>query len=414
MKKYVLVGTGHRGIQSYVRPILEEYQDCAQIAAVCDINGKRARFVSTYLGHDIPAYTDFDLMMREHKPDVVIVTTKDCAHERYIVKALEYGCDVITEKPMTTDARMCASILEAEKRTGHKVTVTFNYRFMPIFAQIKEFGASGQLGDVLSVHFEWILDRSHGAAYFRRWHSQRQNSGSLVVHKSTHHFDLINWILDDVPLEVNAFGSRRFYGPTRKERGANCRACAYKDTCEFYYDLARDEQGFYQGLYIDCEDEDGYIRDRCLFSDEIDIEDNLSVTVRYGKGTTMSYSLTTHSPYEGWKMVFNGVKGRLEVSAFENVIVDRPEIFRFYDSEGRCVDYDLRNVKRRVGGHGGSDTSLRDNLFRGVTQDPLGQMADTRAGALSIGVGIAANKSMAEGRVVRLSEFLGDFYPELK
>ena len=128
----------------------------------------------------------------------------------------------------------------------------------------------------------------------------------------------------------------------------------------------------------------------------------------------MSYSLTTHSPYEGWKMVFNGVKGRLEVSAYENVIVDRPEIFRFYDSEGRCVDYDLRNVKRRTGGHGGSDTSLRDNLFRGVTRDPLGQMADTRAGALSIGVGIAANKSMAEGRVVRLSEFLGDFYPELK
>lgn len=414
MKKYVLVGTGHRGIQSFVRPILKDYQDCAQIAAVCDINGKRARFVSTYLGHTIPAYTDFDLMMREHKPDVVIVTTKDCTHEQYIVKALEYGCDVITEKPMTTDEKMCANILEAERRTGNKVTVTFNYRFMPIFAQIKEFVVSGKLGDVLSVHFEWILDRSHGAAYFRRWHSQRANSGSLVVHKSTHHFDLINWILDDIPLDVNAFGSRRFYGPTRAQRGENCRSCAHKDTCEFYYDLTKDEQGFYQGLYIDCEDEDGYIRDRCLFSDEIDIEDNLSVTVRYGKGTTMSYSLTTHSPYEGWRMVFNGVKGRLEVSAFENVIVDRQEIFRFYDSDGRCVDYDLRNVKRRTGGHGGSDTSLRDNLFRGYTRDPLGQMADTRAGALSIGVGIAANKSMAEGRVVSLSEFLGGFYPELR
>ena len=71
-------------------------------------------------------------------------------------------------------------------------------------------------------------------------------------------------------------------------------------------------------------------------------------------------------------------------------------------------------MKRRAGGHGGSDTSLRDNLFRGYTRDPLGQMADTRAGAMSIGVGIAANKSMAEGRSVCLSEFLGDYFPELK
>ena len=139
----------------------------------------------------------------------------------------------------------------------------------------------------------------------------------------------------------------------------------------------------------------------------------MSVNVRYKKGATMSYSLTAHSPYEGWKMVFNGSKGRLEVSAFENVKVDRPEIFRFYDREGRAVDYDLRNVRRRKGGHGGSDTTLRDNLFRGYTADPLGQMADTRAGAMSIGVGIAANRSMKEGRSVYLKEFLGDFYPEL-
>ncbi len=413
MKKYVVVGTGHRGIDSYIRPILEEYQDCAQIAAVCDSNGKRARFVSKYLGREIPAYTDFDQMMRDHKPDVVIVTTKDCFHEHYIVKALEFGCDVITEKPMTTDDAMCARILEAEKRTGHKVAVTFNYRFMPIFAQIKAFVAEGHLGDVLSVHFEWILDTAHGAAYFRRWHSQRKNSGSLAVHKSTHHFDLINWILDDIPVQVSAFGSRRFYGPTRAKRGERCRTCAHQDTCEFYYDLEHAEGGFYKGLYLECEDEDGYIRDRCLFSDAIDIEDNLSISVQYKKGTSMSYSLTTHSPYEGWKMVFNGVNGRLEVSAYENVIVDKKEIFRFYDRDGRFVDYDLRNVRRRTGGHGGSDTSMRDNLFRGYTRDPLGQMADTRAGALSIGVGIAANKSMAGGRSVRLGEFLGDFYPEL-
>ncbi len=118
MKKYVLVGTGWRGLMSYVEPLIREYGDCAELAAVCDINAKRTKFVSEYMGMDIPAYTDFDRMLRDHRPDVVIVTSKDCTHEQYIVKALEFGCDVITEKPMTTDDVMCARILETEKRTG--------------------------------------------------------------------------------------------------------------------------------------------------------------------------------------------------------------------------------------------------------------------------------------------------------
>lgn len=410
MKKYVLVGTGWRGTFSYAEPLVKEYADCAELAAVCDINGKRARFVSEHLsGGKIPVYTDFDQMLKDHKPDVVIVTTKDCAHEQYIVKALEFGCDVISEKPMTTTDEMCARILETEKRTGHKVTVTFNLRFMNFYVRLKELMMSGLVGDVLSVHFEWLLDTSHGADYFRRWHSIRANSGSLLIHKSTHHFDLANWLLDDEPVKVNAFGTRRFYGHTREERGERCLTCPYKKTCEFYIDIDKEERGMWTKIYKECEDEDGYIRDRCLFSDVIDIEDSVSVNVKYAKGTVMSYSLTAHSPYECMKIVINGTKGRLEADTAFN-----KETIKFYNRDGECVDFDRSHVKMRAGGHGGADPALRDNLFRGFTSDPLHQMADTRAGAMSIGIGIAANKSMAEDRAVYLSEFLGDFYPEME
>lgn len=409
MKKYVVVGTGWRGTFSYIEPLLKEYQDCAKLCAVCDINGKRAKFTSEYFHVDVPAYTDFDKMLEDHKPDVVIVTTKDCAHEEYIVKALEFGCDVISEKPMTTTDEMCARILEAEKRTGHKVTVTFNCRFMPFYVKLKELVSSGVVGDVLSVHLEWLLDTSHGADYFRRWHSIRANSGSLLIHKSTHHFDLVNWIIDDEPVKVNAFGTRRFYGHSREERGERCRDCKYKDTCEFFIDIDKEENGLWTKMYKECESEDGYIRDRCLFSDVIDIEDSVSVNVRYAKGAVMSYSLTAHSPYECMKIVINGTKGRLEGdTAFGK------ENLKFYDREGQCINFDRSRVKQLPGGHGGSDPAMRNNLFRGYTEDPLHQMADTRAGAMSIGIGIAANKSMAEDRAVYLSEFLGDFYPEME
>ena len=409
MKTYALVGVGYRGLWSYCEPIVRDYGDVARLAGVCDINWKRANLAGEYLQRDIPAYTDFDRMLREQKPDVVIVTTKDCAHEQYICRALEAGCDVITEKPMTIDDKMCAHILETERRTGRRVTVTFNCRFMDFYVKIKELLADGLVGDVLSVHYEWLLDTSHGADYFRRWHSIRANSGSLLIHKSTHHFDLANWFLDDEPVKVNAFGTRRFYGPVRKERGERCRDCPYRRSCEFFFDIDKEDGDRLKMLYKDCEDVDGYIRDRCLFSDVIDIEDSVSLNVKYAKGAVMSYSLTAHSPYECMKIVFNGTKGRLECDTAFGA-----ETIRFYDRDGQCTAIDRSHVRQRPGGHGGSDPAMRDRLFRGWTEDPLHQMADTRAGAMSIGIGIAANKSMKEDRAVYLSEFLGDFYPEMK
>lgn len=408
MKTYAIVGMGGRGQWSYAEPLLREYGDCARLCAVCDRNLLRAQLVSRGAGRDIPAYTDFDRMLADHHPDVVIVTTVDRFHEQYIVRALEFGCGVITEKPMATDAAMCARIVEAERRTGRKVTVTFNCRFSPFFVRLKQLLLGGLVGDVFSVHFEWLLDTSHGADYFRRWHAIRANSGSLLIHKATHHFDLVNWLLEDEPVKVNAFGARRFYGDNRRPHGERCLTCPHKTTCEFCLDLETAEGGALKRLYLDCEGGDGYLRDRCLFSDAVDIEDTVSLNVRYARGAVMSYSLTAHSPYECMKLVLNGAKGRLEA---DNAFGE--ETIRFYNRGGECVRFDRSHAARRAGGHGGSDPALRDNLFRGYADDPLHQMAGTRAGAMSAGIGIAANRSMAEDRAVYLREFFGGLFPDM-
>lgn len=122
MKKYVIVGTGHRGTQAYIRPILKELPDCATLVAACDRNPKRAEAALDYAGIKAPVYAaaDFDKMLAETKPDAVIVTTMDAAHHEYIIRALDAGCDVISEKPMTTDAEKCNAIMEAEKTFRQK------------------------------------------------------------------------------------------------------------------------------------------------------------------------------------------------------------------------------------------------------------------------------------------------------
>ncbi len=405
MKRVAFAGASSRGATMYAEPFAREFRDKVALVGVYDINPKRSQVLKNRTGQDFKVYTDFDVMLRDARPDVVVVTTVDRFHHEYIIRSLEYGCDVITEKPMTIDGDKCSAILEAEARTGRKVIVTFNCRFMPFAARIKELMKAGAVGTPLSVHFEWLLDTSHGADYFRRWHRCKENSGGLLVHKATHHFDLVNWFLEERPVAVSAFGTLRYYGPGGPFRGERCRGCMHTAKCEFYWDIAADALA--KEFYLDCEDADGYYRDRCVFAQDINIEDSVSASVQYDGGTVMSYSLTAHSPYEGYRLVINGAGGRLEaedihtgIGVFANQQIYR---LRLYNRKGEEMEIRMPNV---TGIHGGGDARLRRMLLDDALPDPLGQMAGSLDGAYSILIGIAANFSIKEGRMVRLDELL--------
>ncbi len=391
MKTYVQVGCGSRGIFSYSAPLVKEYADYGTLKGVYDINYKRAKYVSEITGQDIPVFDDFTKMLNEVKPDTVIVTSIDCTHDKYVIEALNFGCDVICEKPLTTTFEKSLKIKEAEEKSGKKVTVTFNLRFHPFYKELKKVVASGVLGKVLSVHYEWMLGESHGSDYFHRWHSEREKSGSLLIHKSTHHFDIANWLLEQDPVSVNAFGTRRVYGDSSPAPAKRCLEC--KDKCKFYINIM--ENGL-KGLYYDCEDVDGYLRDRCVFSDKVDIEDTVSVNVLYSGGTVMSYTLNAFSPYESMRITLTGTEGRMEAVSKNRSI----EIFK---NDGSKIKIDVPNISNS--NHGGADVTLRDNLFKGTPTEMPDQSADLRAGLMSIGIGMAANLSMKENRRVNLDEF---------
>ena len=405
MKKYVIVGAGMRGYYMYGKRIsAEEYKKDASIEGIYDVNPVRAREFAKDCGN-FPVYDNFDRMLEEVKPDYVIVTTVDCCHHEYIIKALEAGCDVISEKPMTIDEEKCNAILEAEKRTGKRVRVTFNMRFMPYMQKVKQMVKSGIIGEILSVDLEWHLDTKHGADYFRRWHRNMEKSGSLLLHKSTHHFDIINWWLDSYPEEVSAFGTRSFYGPTRKERGTRCLTCRYKSSCEYYWNIEDGGDPFYKRFYLEAEQEDGYIRDSCVFDESISIYDSMAVNVKYQSGALLSYSLIAHSPYEGWKASINGAKGRLEVGEIYtgHGSEDLCNSVKLYNREGELITY---RIPKLTGSHGGGDDKLIRMLVKEETRDDLGVLATSMDGAMSLLIGAAANLSIKNKKVVSVQNLL--------
>jgi len=405
-KKVAIVGTGVRGIGMWGNPVMKEFSDLVEFVGICDINEGRVKTAQKYLTQKVDTYTNFYQMMHEKKPDILVVTTMDSTHDEYIIKGMEMGADIVTEKPMTTDELKCQSILDAERRTGKKVTVTFNYRYSPHRQKIYELIRSGEIGEVTSVDFHWYLDVRHGADYFRRWHRKTENSGSLWVHKASHHFDLLNWWLESEPAKVYAQGSLEHYGKNSKFRGTNCRTCDHKKTCPFFWDITKSD--YLTELYVDNHAYDGYDRDGCVFREDIDIYDKMAATIHYANNVNVSYSCTTYSPYEGYRIAFNGTKGRIDAWIKESGKMDRPK----YDEIMVNKNFgDIEYIKiPQSTGHGGGDARLRAKVFNDDGKDQFRQAAGSRDGAMAILIGVAARKSIESGLPVNISD-LTDLEP---
>jgi predicted dehydrogenase len=333
-----------------------------------------------------------------------MVTTVDGTHSDYIVRAMERGIEVMTEKPMVVDEKQCQQVLDAERKSGKNLVVTFNYRFAPKHQKIKELIMSGAIGKVTSVDFSWYLDVRHGADYFRRWHRLRAKSGSLWVHKASHHFDLVNWWLDADPVTVSAFGSLEHYGKSGPFRHTTCRGCPHQSKCSYFWDITKNQD--LTDLYVKCESADGYVRDGCVFKEDVDIFDTMNAIVRYSNGVNMSYSVNTFMPIEGYRVGFNGTLGRLEVRDYERQSWDPGEETEMYLMKNFGSREKITVTGAATGGHGGGDTRLRDLIFRKAQAPAYMQLPNSRAGAMACLTGIAARRSIDENRPVKINELI--------
>jgi len=424
-KRYVIIGTGSRA-GMFVNAISTTYADVAKLVGFCDYSQIRMNWYNRQLESNnrsgpIPTYhpEQFEQMIAETKPDVVIVTTIDSTHHTYITQAMVLGCDVITEKPMTIDLPKLQAIFGAIEQTGRSLRVTFNYRYAPAYTRFRQLVLDGAVGRPLAVDFSWMLDTSHGADYFRRWHREKENSGGLLVHKATHHFDLVNWWVDAYPTSVFAQGELSFYGrknaAARGEQYSYSRYTGVPEAQNDPFALHLTSKAALEGLYLEAEAETGYIRDRNVFGEPITIEDTMAVTARYSNGVLLSYCLVAYSPWEGLRVAITGTKGRIEMDIEESII------HLLGDGEASASKGPFKQARMRVfpmfgegyevdvpvgeGGHGGADPVMLEQIFSPAPPpDPFDRAASHIDGAASVLVGIAANQAMRSGQMVGIEE----------
>ncbi|HSV87607.1 MAG TPA: Gfo/Idh/MocA family oxidoreductase [Bacteroidales bacterium] len=400
-RRFALVGTGIRGVNMFGRDLMRDYGQYINMVALVDINPGRLRFADGFIGAGCPIYTNLEEMIKNQKPDVLIVASDDASHHEIIVKGMEMGCDIICEKPLTIDEHKSQIIIDTQERTGRDIIVTFNYRYPPYRAKMKELLVGGLIGNINTIDFHWNINHSHLMRYMQRWHGLTLKGGTLWVHKATHHFDMVNWLINSEPTEVFAYASLDRFGRRGPFRGNKCRDCRHTARCPYYWDITKDP--LLVGLYVDNEHYDGYIRDNCVFRRQIDIFERHAAVVRYANGAMLNYSLTGDTDFDGYWIAFNGTKGRLEAriegypgKGFAELVFTPIE--RFTDKTPKIYRVDFT-----PGGHWGGDPIMMDKLFKDPDKpDPLNQQATLRDGVMSVLTGVAARRSSITGMPIEI------------
>lgn len=399
-----IIGLGGRGFGAFGSAFAKTLQDSTELVAFADVNHVRAAAAAELLGVSPDLHKDAAELVSRADIDVVIVTTPDCFHEQHALLALEHGKHVFVDKPLATTVEGCLKIIEASRRSGTVLYMGFNLRHHVLVKRMREMAQEGVFGDIFSLHA--VEHYGGGRTYHSRWNRLKQFTGGLFLHKGSHDFDVINYIMGEVrPARVSCFASVFSFKPERLpfetrpgvDPGPTCNACAYQDECPDKYIIST-EPGSAAGRLFNEETAavDGYYKNLCMYMSEKDTHDQGVAIIEYENGATAMHSECFATPMNNRCYLIDGTRGHGEADMHGNLV-------RFTERWTNHVTE--HRLDPGGGGHGGADPVMIRQFMECIRtgRRPIANAAD---GAWSVAVAVAAELSRAERRVVEISELL--------
>ena len=344
------------------------------VTAGMDVNDLALDRFKETIGKNVMVTKDLDALLEKDDIDAVAVTSPDFTHEEYVVRAFEAGKHVFCEKPMAITIDGCDRMLRAWRQSGKHFMIGFNMRYMNIFRAMKDLVDSGEIGDIKAVWVRHFVGHG-GEWYYHDWHGSRRNSTGLLLQKASHDIDMIHWITGRYTKRVSGMGSLMYYGGD-KPNDLRCPECLLKESCVEYQHIDRPNS-----------------MDRCVFREEVDVEDHSMVMMELEDGIQASYMQCHFTPDYRRNYTFIGTEGRIEnLNDTDKIIVrhrDRSNRWR------NLADHDLE-VKPARGGHGGADPEVCRDFVR-MLQSGEKPTSTPLAGRMSVAVGSTATESLRNG-----------------
>ena len=419
MKKLtaVVLGYGMRG-GIYAHYAID-HPDQIEIVAIADPNdSRRENAKKLHNLSDDALFTDWKQITDLPKmADFAIIGTQDNMHLEPALAAIEKGYNLLLEKPMAVTAKDCKMISDAAEKKGVKVIVCHVLRFTPFFCTIKDIIDNGTIGDVVSImHSEHVGNVHQSHSYVRgNWRNEKESS-PMIIAKSCHDLDIIQWLIGKDCKKVQSFGSLTHFTKENQPKGAPDRCtegCPHAEECPYnavklYYD-DKDNDWFRTVATekVNPTDEDVWEAlktgkyGRCVYACDNDVVDHQVVNMEFEDGITATFTMNAFN-YNGRFIRVYGTMGEIVAD------IDSGSVNVFTFKDRKFTDYDINAKGNSItAGHGGGDTGIMVDLVKYFNDEtPSKSICSIATSYMNHIIGFAAEISRHENVVIDLDKFM--------
>lgn len=426
----IVIGAGSRGIR-YSDTMFATNGKFKVVGVAEPIQNRNDYVKELYNIDEENCYESWEQILDRPKfADFAIIATQDEMHFEPAMKAIELGYHLLLEKPMSPSPKECKIIAEAAQKKGVKVVVCHVLRYAPIYTVIKKLLTDGEIGELVSVEaLEPVGIRHMSHSFVRGSWCNKEESAPMILAKSCHDMDLIQWLVDKKCKKVQSFGSLRHFTKANMPEGAPLRCidgCPHGETCIFntakLY-LGEDPEG---GVWFRRaatgkispteQDVEEAMRNteygKCVYQSRNNVVDHQVVNMEFEDGVTASFTMTAFTPDKrGREMRLFGTKGIIEIfgkndyvhlTRFADIKMNKPAHCEKIDVTGACS----KDGVSITSGHGGGDSGIIDAIYYEFNDAYEGNAVSTGYQSyINHIISFAAEDSRLQYKVIDIDEY---------
>ncbi|MBB6733632.1 Gfo/Idh/MocA family protein [Cohnella zeiphila] len=405
-----LIGAGKRGRNAYGTYALQRPHELRFVAVAEPDAEKRELFANQ---HGIPPERQYasweELLAEPQLCEALLICTMDREHYGPAMRAMDKGYHILLEKPMSHDALETLHLAEKAQQSGRILTVCHTMRYNPFSNELKRLLDAKIIGDLVSAQWaEHVFYEHYVSAFVRGNWRNAGKSSPMILQKSCHDMDMLQWLIGADCAAVSSFGKLTYFREENAPEGSTLRCtdgCAVERTCPFsairnYYHTK--QGGWYNAVSLKptLEARMKAIQEgpygRCVFRCDNDVVDHQTVNLLFENDVTVSFTMTGFASEGTRTFKFMGTQGEIRGHSKKNEI----EVNYFNGKQEKIYP------PVADGAHGGGDfLIMRDFLTQVLTGDVKGR-SDASVSARSHMIAFAAEHSRVTGQTVYLKDFV--------
>ncbi|MCL2571542.1 MAG: Gfo/Idh/MocA family oxidoreductase [Defluviitaleaceae bacterium] len=406
--KAIMIGAGQRG-NAYAVHALSHPNELEFVGVAEPHEARRNQFLEKYnIDRANCLHTWEEVFSREKWADVVFICTPDDVHYEPVMAAIKQGYDVLLEKPISPSPKECKNVAAAAEAKGVKVVVCHVMRYTPFCVAIKNIINSGEIGKITTVvHNENVGNEHHSHSFTRgNWRNTKESS-PMILQKSCHDMDMLQWLIGKNCLRLSSFGSLSYFNKDNCPANAPPRCtdgcpidCEY-DTRKLYMKGSEWFRSVAVGHANPTDDEvEAALKTgpygRCVFQCDNDVVDHQVVSMEFEDGITAIFSMSSFTPETSRSIKIMGTKGQIKGHTAHDTII----VSNFLTGEDKDIDI------KSSGGHGGGDSGIMRSFIDYIRGKEVADISHAQISAKNHLLCFAAEESRHnKGAVIEMEAY---------